>query len=146
MERLEIIDKDNFFEDTFVNFKEVSETLLEEAADYVSRKRRFVFSDKLEGYGWNLELDDQDLLVVNGDAVLGEVVGVVTSPHTGNEGYIYDSIDISSIYWFTEEGVYRQSDHWGECRTCVWHLDGGVPRDSKLRTGFASWSSFHSIN
>lgn len=46
-----------------------------------------------------------------------------------------------SAYMYTEEGVYRQSDHWGYgIATCSWILDGNVQRG--LKVGFAKWSDF----
>ena len=29
-----------------------------------------------------------------------------------------------SAYWFYPHSVRRQSDHWGEVRTCRWFLEG----------------------
>lgn len=34
----------------------------------------------------------------------------------------YDS-NVSSVYYYTKEGVYRLSNHWGEVSTCTWVLD-----------------------
>jgi hypothetical protein len=34
----------------------------------------------------------------------------------------YNSNGVSE-YWYTEDGVYRCSDHWGKVASCTWHLD-----------------------
>lgn len=46
-----------------------------------------------------------------------------------------------SAYMYTDEGVYRQSDHWGYgIATCSWILDGNV--QTGMKVGFAKWSDF----
>lgn len=47
-----------------------------------------------------------------------------------------------SKYWFTPEGVYRMSDHWGECSTCNWVLDGEQAFLISDVTGFCKWEDF----
>ena len=48
-----------------------------------------------------------------------------------------------SNYYFTEEGVYRLSNHWGRAAKCKWHL---VPLQEKRKQGyvlgFARWEAF----
>lgn len=40
----------------------------------------------------------------------------------GAPDYVSDS---GSRYWYTDEGVYRDSDHWGEyIASCSWNLEG----------------------
>lgn len=54
-----------------------------------------------------------------------------------------------SRYWYTNDGVYRRSDHWGTgIASCSWQL-GSQPLDQRSgdwdkgeRTGFAKWSDF----
>lgn len=141
-----MINRDNFYLDTFANFSQCEEP--EGSADYISLKRSIVFSDRLEEYGYRLALDkelDQVKVLNNQGYEIGRVVEVVKSQTTGNEGYIFETNEISSLYWFTEEGVYRQSDHWGSCRSCEWHLDMDIPKDGKLRTGFINWENFYKI-
>ena len=53
--------------------------------------------------------------------------------------YISES---GSMYWYTDDGVYRNSDHWGGVATCSWHLDGTVWPDWNRRTGFCHWDDF----
>lgn len=76
----------------------------------------------------------------------------------------------SSKYFYTEKGVYRLSDHWGECRSCFWLLEefGNElkntvenynkwlykPEDyrfsdedffSSFKLGFCKWENFYEI-
>ena len=38
---------------------------------------------------------------------------------------------VSSLYYYTPEGVIRVSNHWGaDIRTCSWHLEGGEGFDN----------------
>jgi hypothetical protein len=49
--------------------------------------------------------------------------------------------DSGSAYMYTDEGVYRQSDHWGYgIASCSWILDGNV--QTGMKVGFAKWSDF----
>lgn len=55
----------------------------------------------------------------------------------------------SSSYWFTDEGVYRQSDHWGSAiASCTWSLgdEKVVPCYKTVglgqRTGYIPWDGF----
>lgn len=53
----------------------------------------------------------------------------------------------NSSYYFTEDGVYRLSNHWGRAANCKWRLQS-LPTATASRTklGFALWSSFHADN
>jgi hypothetical protein len=48
-----------------------------------------------------------------------------------------------SSYWRTDEGVYRQADHWGiGIRSCNWFLRG---REVEANlTGYCEWNRFYS--
>jgi hypothetical protein len=63
--------------------------------------------------------------------------------------------EVSSKYWYTPKGVYRQSDHWGEgVASCDWYwkssksykkYDGKVNEIltyNRTYIGFAEWSDF----
>lgn len=53
--------------------------------------------------------------------------------------YVSDS---GSKYMYTEEGVYRMSDHWGaDISTCIWLIDGNVSYREMI-IGFAKWEDF----
>ena len=49
-----------------------------------------------------------------------------------------------SEYFFTEEGVYRISNHWGRAANCRWRL---IPlanyKNQHTKIGFARWSDFY---
>ena len=55
--------------------------------------------------------------------------------------------DSGSMYWYTDEGVYRTSNHWGfGVGSCDWTLNSNPELshrdDEGLRTGFAKWTDF----
>ena len=49
-----------------------------------------------------------------------------------------------SEYYFTEEGVYRISNHWGRAANCRWKL---IPlseyKNQQTKIGFAKWTDFY---
>lgn len=51
-----------------------------------------------------------------------------------------------SSYYFTSEGVYRLSNHWGRAANCKWRLQSSRNPVSRTRLGFALWSSFYPDN
>jgi len=66
-----------------------------------------------------------------------------------------------SSYYFTKEGLYRVSNHWGRAANCRWKLDssynssiGLVEKNLKqvqieqvqIKVGFANWSDFYPNN
>ncbi|KVV14656.1 hypothetical protein [Flavobacterium sp. TAB 87] len=52
-----------------------------------------------------------------------------------------------SAYYYTEEGMYRQSNHWGRLANSKWRLIALDPEtDSKYKIGFAKWTSFFPDN
>jgi hypothetical protein len=51
-----------------------------------------------------------------------------------------------SVYFFSEEGVYRSSDHWGRAANCKWQLEPIVKNYSRQKMGFARWTDFHNDN
>ena len=54
--------------------------------------------------------------------------------------------EISSEYWYTDEGVFRRSNHWGsDVASCSWYINGSVYGKSgidkgKRQTAFIRWS------
>ncbi len=52
-----------------------------------------------------------------------------------------------SSYFYTNEGVYRKSNHWGRVANCRWKLitDENYKNQSTV-IGFAKWSNFYPIN
>jgi len=60
------------------------------------------------------------------------------------------SSDSGSNYFYTNEGVFRESDHWGKAGNSKWRLlplekYNNLPNRRK-KLGFAKWTSFHSDN
>ena len=52
-----------------------------------------------------------------------------------------------SGYCFTEEGVYRISNHWGRVANCRWHLISKIKNpNQKERVGYAKWTNFYPNN
>ncbi|MFB3389715.1 hypothetical protein [Flavobacterium sp. LAR06] len=52
-----------------------------------------------------------------------------------------------SIYYYSETGMYRVSNHWGRLANSKWRLIAMEPETpSKTKIGFAAWSEFHPDN
>lgn len=54
-----------------------------------------------------------------------------------------------SGYCFTEEGVYRSSNHWGRAANCRWRLISSSRtkiNNSQNRIGYAKWTDFYPNN
>lgn len=51
-----------------------------------------------------------------------------------------------SVYYFTENGVYRLSNHWSRVANCRWRLESNIQNLSRTKLGYASWSTFHKDN
>jgi hypothetical protein len=58
-----------------------------------------------------------------------------------------------SGYCFTEEGVYRISNHWGRAANCRWRLNSRITsssnskiNNSQKRIGYAKWTDFYPNN
>ena len=52
-----------------------------------------------------------------------------------------------SSYFYTEEGVYRSSNHWGRVANCRWKIKGIEDYKNQVYyVGFANWTAFYSLN
>ncbi len=52
-----------------------------------------------------------------------------------------------SMYFYTDEGVYRKSNHWGRVANCRWKLISNENyKNQQIVVGFAKWSDFYPIN
>ena len=56
-----------------------------------------------------------------------------------------------SSYYFTEEGLYRVSNHWGRAANCRWKLDSSAmkstsSKDNRFKVGYAKWTDFYPNN
>lgn len=58
----------------------------------------------------------------------------------------YDSKS-GSQYFYTKEGMYRLSNHWGRLANSKWRLEPMEPEThSKFKIGYASWNEFYIDN
>jgi hypothetical protein len=52
-----------------------------------------------------------------------------------------------SSYYFTKQGMFRFSNHWGRLANSKWRLvSSAIETDSKFKWGFAKWESFYPDN
>lgn len=52
-----------------------------------------------------------------------------------------------SKYYYTIQGMYRLSNHWGRLANSKWRLEPlESATDSKIKLGFASWDTFYPDN
>ena len=52
-----------------------------------------------------------------------------------------------SLYYYTKEGVYRKSNHWGRVANCRWKLISNENyKNQNTVIGFARWIDFYPIN
>lgn len=52
-----------------------------------------------------------------------------------------------SSYYYTKEGVYRKSNHWGRVANCRWKLKHAKNyKNQQTVIGFAKWTDFYPIN
>lgn len=63
------------------------------------------------------------------------------------------SLDLSyksksgSVYYYTAEGVYRESNHWGRAANCRWRLQSDEKNVNQFqRIGYAKWTDFYPNN
>jgi hypothetical protein len=58
----------------------------------------------------------------------------------------YDSKS-GSKYYYTKDGMYRLSNHWGRLANSKWRLEPMEPEtESKFKIGFAAWNEFYPDN
>jgi hypothetical protein len=58
----------------------------------------------------------------------------------------YDSKS-GSTYYYTKEGMFRLSNHWGRLANSKWRLEPMEPEtESKFKLGFAPWTNFYPDN
>ena len=51
-----------------------------------------------------------------------------------------------SSYYYTSDGIYRKSNHWGRAAKCRWVLATGdnlYVSKGRIRIGFAKWTDFY---
>jgi hypothetical protein len=61
-----------------------------------------------------------------------------------NENYKSKS---ESSYFYTKNGVYRKSNHWGRVANCRWKIAANENyKNQQIVIGFAKWLDFYPIN
>lgn len=139
------ITKDNFFIKSKADFKKV-EKAPEREPDYISPCKFVVWEDDIE----HIEKDESETKIYLCEEDEDDDYGFTVKEYKvvetfigryGDRGYKCISEDTSSKYWYTDEGVYRESDHWGECRKCYWTLEGNE-EDGERVVGFCRWEDF----
>lgn len=64
-----------------------------------------------------------------------------------NENEMHFKSKSGSKYFYTEEGVYRYSNHWGRVANCRWRLiSNDTLKSQNYYVGFARWSNFYALN
>lgn len=52
-----------------------------------------------------------------------------------------------SLYFYTEKGVYRYSNHWGRVANCRWKISGIEDyKNQSYYVGYANWLDFYPLN
>lgn len=52
-----------------------------------------------------------------------------------------------SSYFYTQQGVYRYSNHWGRVANCRWKISGIEDYKNQVYyVGFANWTDFFPLN
>lgn len=156
------INKDNFFIQTKASFRRVFHTPAKDP-DHISYQTVIVWEKDLididdapEGRQAIVKLSfDEDMKVVGTQKFLftyaAQIVRLPVLDEFENDihgkGYKLQYTKPSSMYWFTEEGVYRHSDHWRRCKNCMWYLYSNHPvEENEIVTAFATWDSFKKID
>jgi len=70
----------------------------------------------------------------------------ILKPNINKEQFDYTSKS-GSCYYFTKQGMYRLSNHWGRLANSKWRLVSlGLFTESKFKWGYAPWESFYPDN
>jgi hypothetical protein len=56
------------------------------------------------------------------------------------------SSESGSLYFYTKEGMFRLSNHWGRLANSKWRLVSEMESNEKTKLGFANWTDFHPDN
>lgn len=52
-----------------------------------------------------------------------------------------------SLYFYTEKGIYRYSNHWGRVANCRWKIKGIEDyKNQNYYVGYVDWSGFYPLN
>lgn len=91
---------------------------------------------------------DQNNFFINTIAKFNEIKGIpkdIDREEPDHTSFTRDG-EISSEYWYTKDGVYRRSNHWGcGVASCDWLLDTQETTDMEKgdrKWGFCKWENF----
>lgn len=105
-----IFNKNNFFENSTASFIKIDDiSILDKLGepDYVSYKKKWINTILYQQYN-DVDVFPKEKFNVIGYGETDEnMVQVLTN-------------EVSSKYWYTENGVYRLSDHWNFVASCWW--------------------------
>ena len=74
------------------------------------------------------------------------VFNEIQAPEIEQRKFDYESKS-GSCYYFTKQGMYRLSNHWGRLANSKWRLEPlEIETISKFKWGFAPWTSFYPDN
>ncbi len=74
------------------------------------------------------------------------VFNEIQVPEIEQRKFDYESKS-GSCYYFTKQGMYRLSNHWGRLANSKWRLIPlSIETDKKFKWGFAPWTSFYPDN
>lgn len=117
-----IFNKDNFFENTTASFVKIDDVgILDKLGepDHISYKKRWINTILYEQYNNDEVFPKEKYNIVGYGKTDENMVQVLTDK-------------ISSKYWYTENGVYRLSDHWNFVASCWWSIFD-IPESIKNR-------------
>jgi hypothetical protein len=149
------MNKENFFENTFAIFERCEEP--KQTPDFVSfGGTEFIYIDCDNVPANLLDLNYGEIFNYDGEDVmfcrLGETrdYDCICGYENTYEGCNCDDYRMvfglkirrknGSKYWYTEDGVYRQADHWGEIKTCNWVILD--ENNYKEITAYCKWENF----
>lgn len=113
------IDKNNFFENTKADFTHVF-SRPDREPDYISYKNSY--------YDYT-------------DFLKSKNITEIEFSYDDFKALCNNYKEISSAYWYTDRGVYRQSDHWWQVSECDWSI--GKSYDDDIIIGYCDWSDFN---
>ena len=136
------IKRNNFHINSKVVFKKV-ESPPSRKPDYISYANFVIwddgnvtlfFKDNKKGKPVAVAIDDPDE-----ELEFMPIIGTFED-WNGCPAYKVKTNEVSSKYWYTKKGVYRESSHWGKVAQCQWEID--YLKKGETQVGFAKWQDF----
>lgn len=129
-----MINKNNYYTNTIAHFKKCVKP--SRKADYVSYKKFRVYSDELdqmEYYGVTEVIEDYLEFEENEDGSKYAVDGYLLCTNG----------EVSSTYWYTKNGVIRESAHWCDVATCKWTFE--EYEENQTLIGYCLFADFEKL-